>query len=77
MVLFTMKTEFSQFIDKLSTNYPPETPIALVKHAGYADQEEVITSTLGEVLEEVDQDQLPFEYLIYIGDFLEHRYKSE
>lgn len=76
MVLFTMRTEFKEFIDKLSINYPPETPIAIVKHAGYADKEEVIESTLGNVLEEVGTERLPFEYLIYVGDFLNHRYKK-
>lgn len=75
MVLFTMRTEFREFIDKLAINYPPETPIAIVKHAGYADKEEVVTSTLGTVLDDVDADTLPFEYLIYVGDFLNHRYK--
>lgn len=74
MVLFTMRTEFREFVEKLAVNYPPDTPIALVKHAGYADKEAVIRSTVGQVLEEVDQKQLPFEYLIYVGDFLQHRY---
>ncbi|MFO7908245.1 MAG: SAM-dependent methyltransferase [Planctomycetota bacterium] len=74
MVLFTMRTELREFVEKLAINYPPETPIALVKHAGYADKEEVITSTVGQVLDEIDEAQLPFEYLIYVGDFLQHRY---
>ena len=38
MVLFTMRTEFKEFIEKLSINYPPETPIAVVKYAGYAEK---------------------------------------
>jgi precorrin-4 methylase len=74
MVLFTMRTEFKEFIDKLSVNYPPETPVAVVKQAGYADKEEVIQATLGTILDRVDQEMLPFEYLIYVGDFLTHRY---
>ena len=76
MVLFTMRTEFKEFIDKLSINYSPETPIAIVKHAGYADKEEVIESTLGEILDNIDEKSLPFEYLIYVGDFLRHRYNK-
>ncbi len=76
MVLFTMRTEFKEFIDKLSINYPPETPIAIVKHAGYADKEEVIESTLGKVLDDIDEKSLSFEYLIYVGDFLKHRYNK-
>jgi precorrin-4 methylase len=75
MVLFTMRTEFEEFIQKLSINYPPETPLAVVKYAGFAGQEQVVQATLGTILQRVDPDQLPFEYLIYVGDFLSHRYK--
>lgn len=75
MVLFTMRTEFKEFIDKLSINYPPETPVAVVKHAGYAEKEEIIQATLGTILDRTGRERLPFEYLIYVGDFLTHRYK--
>jgi precorrin-4/cobalt-precorrin-4 C11-methyltransferase len=77
MVLFTMRTQFREFIDKLSVNYPPETPIAIVKYAGYKDKEQVIESTLGKVLDQIGEERLPFEYLIYVGDFLKHRYKPK
>jgi len=76
MIVFTMKTEFREFIEKLSINYPPETPMAIVKHAGYADKEEVIRGTLGSILDQVEQEELPFEYLIYVGEFLTHRYQK-
>jgi precorrin-4/cobalt-precorrin-4 C11-methyltransferase len=77
MVLFTMRTEFGEFIEKLSINYPPETPIAVVKNAGYAKKEEVIESTLGTVLDQVGEKGPGSVYLIYVGDFLNHRYKSQ
>lgn len=76
MVLFTMRAEFKSFIEKLQVNYPPETPVAVVKHAGYQDKEEVVQATLGTILEKVGQDRLSFEYLIYVGDFLTHRYNK-
>ncbi len=76
MVLFTMRTEFGEFIEKLSINYPPETPIAVVKNAGYSEKEEVIESTLGAVLDQVGKKGPGSVYLIYVGDFLNHRYKS-
>jgi precorrin-4/cobalt-precorrin-4 C11-methyltransferase len=76
MVLFTMRTEFEEFIRKLAVNYPPETPLAVVKFAGYADREEVIQATVGTILERVGQDSLPFEYLIYVGDFLTYRHRK-
>jgi len=76
MVLFTMRTKFGEFIEKLSINYPPETPIAVVINAGYAEKEEVIASTLGTVLDQVGEKGPGSAYLIYVGDFLNHRYKS-
>jgi precorrin-4 methylase len=77
MVLFTMKAEFDELIVKLSVNYPPETPVAVVKQAGYAEKEEVIQGTLATIRDRVGDERLPFEYLIYVGDFLTHRYKKE
>lgn len=76
MAVFTMKTEFREFIEKLSVNYPPETPVAIVKHAGCADKEDVIRGTLGTILGRVKQEELPFEYMIYVGEFLTHRYQK-
>jgi len=76
MVLFTMRTEFKVFIEKLLTHYPLETPVAVVKHAGYAAKEEVILGKLGTITDQIGQQKLPFEYLIYVGDFLVHRYKK-
>ncbi len=77
MVLFTMRTEFKEFIRKLAINYPADTPLAVVKYAGYADREQVIQATVGTILEKVGQDDLPFEYMIYVGDFLTFRYRKE
>ncbi len=77
MVLFTMRAEFPDFVSKLLVNYPPETPVAIVKYAGHSDREEVVRGKLGTIVEELkDDDALPFEYLIYVGDFLDHRYHS-
>ena len=77
MALFTMRTDFEEFIKKLSINYPAETPVAIVIQAGYADKEQVIEGTLGTILNQVGQKDLPFEYMIYVVDFLTYRYKKE
>lgn len=76
MVLFTMRGEFKDYLAKLSVHYPPQTPVAVVKHAGSVGKEEVIQGTLGTIAERVGEDRLPFEYLLYVGDFLTHRYKK-
>ncbi|KMY68032.1 tetrapyrrole methylase [Desulfocarbo indianensis] len=70
MVLFTMRTDFKKFIDALRKHYPPDTPVGMVIKAGYADQERVVRSTLGQVLEQQGEGRLPFEYLLYVGDAL-------
>ncbi len=70
MVLFTMRTEFKTFVDALSKHYTADTPVAIVESAGFADKEKVLRSTLGSVLTETEKGKLPFEYLLYVGDFL-------
>ena len=71
MVLFTMRTQFKKFVDGLSAHYAADTPVAIVFSAGYAEKERVLHGTLGTVLEQVGPDRLPFEYLLYVGDFLD------
>ena len=36
----------------------------------------MIQATVGTILERVGQDSLPFEYLIYVGDFLTYRHRK-
>lgn len=76
MVLFTMRAELPDLVKKLLAGYPPHTPVAIVKYAGYAQKEEVLRGTLGTIVEQVRPEGLPFEYLLYVGDFLEYRYKK-
>ncbi|GAB6906322.1 Uroporphyrin-III C/tetrapyrrole (Corrin/Porphyrin) methyltransferase [Desulfosarcina cetonica] len=70
MVLFTMRTQFQKFIDGLSAHYAPDTPVAIVFSAGYAEKERVLQGSLGTILEQVGTGRMPFEYLLYVGDFL-------
>ncbi len=71
MVLFTMRKEFKHFVDALSRHYPAETPVAIVSKAGYAQEEQVTRGTLGTILAQLGGDKMPFEYLLYVGDFLD------
>jgi precorrin-4 methylase len=73
MVLFTMRAEFKTFIDALAKHYPPHTPVAIVQSAGFVEREKVIRGRLDTILAEVDTGRIPFEYLLYVGDFLEGR----
>jgi len=44
---------------------------SVVSNAGYAQKEEVLRGTVGSIMEETAKNRLPFEYLIYVGGFLE------
>jgi precorrin-4 methylase len=71
MVLFTMRTEFNKFIQSLSQHYPDDTPVAVVFSAGYAAKEKVVHGTLATIGDKLGHGRLPFEHLLYVGDFLE------
>jgi precorrin-4 methylase len=70
MVLFTMRTQLKKFVDNLSKHYPSHTAVGMVFSAGYAEKEKVVRATLGSILDTVGTNKLPFEYLVYVGDFM-------
>ena len=70
MVFFTMRLKLPQIVEGLKQNYPGDTPVAIVCHAGYADKEKVIHATLDTILQRVGGQKLPFENLVYVGDFM-------
>lgn len=74
MVLFTMRDRFESFITALLTNYPRDTPLAVVRHAGQRARESVVVTTLDKAFEAIEADDLRSEYLIYVGEFLAFRY---
>lgn len=76
MVFFTMFLDLEKVVKKLKTHYPPQTPIAIVLYAGYREKEKIIQGTLDTILEKTKGEKLPFEHLIYVGDFITNRYKT-
>lgn len=80
MVIFmptVRNTKLKDLVAKLSTHYSPQTPIALVACAGYQEKERVIRGTLENIVNKLGNQSLPFEHLIYVGDFLTHEMKLE
>lgn len=80
MVIFmptVRNTKLKDLVAKLSTHYEAETPIALVVSAGYQKKERVIRGTLDNIVDKVGDKILPFEHLIYVGEFLTHEMKAE
>jgi precorrin-4 methylase/uncharacterized GH25 family protein len=76
MAFFTMFMKLPEVVKQLETQYPADTPVAVVQHAGYREKERVIRGTLATILDAVKADPVDFEYMIYVGDFLTKRYKS-
>ena len=70
LVFFTMRIKLPHVVEELKLNYPGDTPVAVVCHAGYHDKEKVFMTTLDNVLDTTKDMDLPFEHLIYVGDFL-------
>lgn len=69
MVFFTMGLDLPEVVEQLKQSYPGDTPMAIVSYAGFKDRETVLLATLDTILER-SGGKLPFEHLIYVGDFL-------
>ncbi len=76
MAFFTMFMDMEKVVNKLKTHYPADTPAAIVKHAGYQDREGVIIGTLDTIMDKIADEDLAFEYMFYVGDFLVNRYEK-
>jgi precorrin-4/cobalt-precorrin-4 C11-methyltransferase len=68
-MVFFMDRKFDKFITHLKTLYPVDTPIAIVINAGYDKKEKVVIATL-DTIESKVQGKLPFNHLVYVGNFL-------
>jgi precorrin-4 methylase len=77
MVFFTMFLDLENVVTKLKTCYAPDTPVAIVLFAGYKERQGIIHGTLDTILEKTKGEKLPFEHLIYVGDFLTNRYDRD
>ena len=77
MAFFTMFMDMEKVVGQLKTHYPGDTPVAIVQHAGYRDKERVIIATLDTILGKIKGLDMDFEYMLYVGDFLENRYQKK
>ena len=73
MAIF-MNRDLKNLMARLSTYYPPQTPIGIVVYAGYKEKERVIRGTIETIVDKVGDEKLPFEHLIYVGNFLTNQY---
>jgi precorrin-4 methylase len=71
MVFYTMLFDYPKVLSQLQHYYSADTPVAVVVDAGDHQNEQVIRSTVGRFLKEVDYRNLPAErHILLVGKFL-------
>jgi precorrin-4 methylase len=71
MVFYTMLLDYQKVFSQLKRYYPADTPVAVVSDAGNRENQQVIRSTVGRFLKEVDYRNLPAErHILLVGKFL-------
>jgi precorrin-4/cobalt-precorrin-4 C11-methyltransferase len=72
MIFYTMNLNYPALFAQLKKYYPSDTPVAVVSFAGDRQKQEVLRSTVGRFLTEVDYKNLPADaHTLLVGKFLE------
>ncbi len=72
LVIYTMNLNYARLFEQLKQHYPEDTPVAVVSYAGETDKQQVVRSTVGRFLSEVDYKKLPVDaHTVLVGKFLE------
>jgi precorrin-4/cobalt-precorrin-4 C11-methyltransferase len=72
MVFYTMGLNYSRLFQQLNKYYPASTPVAVVSFAGERDKQQIVRSTVGRFLKDVDYKKLPNDaHTVLVGKFLE------
>ncbi len=72
LVFFAMRSRFVQLTEQLKRVLPGSTPLAVVCHAGRSQQHTVVLATLDTAVTALQGREVPFEHLVYVGDFLSY-----
>jgi precorrin-4/cobalt-precorrin-4 C11-methyltransferase len=71
LVYYTMHMDYPKLFAQLKKYYPALTPVAIVAYAGDHEKQQVIRSTVGSFLTEVDYKALPPDmHMLLVGKFL-------
>ena len=72
LVIYTMNLNYTRLFKNLQKHYPASTPVAVVSFAGDREKEQVMRSTVGRFLTDVDYKNLPSDaHTLLVGEFLE------
>jgi precorrin-4/cobalt-precorrin-4 C11-methyltransferase len=71
MAFYTMSLNYPRLFEQLKKHYPADTPVAVISFAGDREKQQVLKSTVGKFLTEVDYKKLPIDaHLLMVGKFL-------
>ncbi len=72
MIFYTMGMNYPRLFEKLNRHYPATTPVAVVSFAGERGKQQIVRSTVGRFMKDVDYKKLPNDaHTILVGKFLE------
>ena len=72
MIFYTMGLNYPRLFEQLNKHYPASTPVAVVSYAGERDKQQIVRSTVGRFLRDVDYKKLPNDaHTVLVGKFLE------
>jgi precorrin-4/cobalt-precorrin-4 C11-methyltransferase len=72
MIFYTMDLNYPALFAQLKRHYPASTPVAIVSFAGDRQKQQVLRSTVGSFLAEVDYKSLPVDaHTVLVGKLLE------
>lgn len=72
MVFYTMGMNYPRLFEQLRRHYPANTPVAVVSFAGDRGKQQVVRSTVGGFMKDVDYKKLPADaHTVLVGKFLE------
>jgi precorrin-4 methylase len=72
MIFYSMGLNYPQLFEQLKRHYPANTPVAIVSFAGDRDRQQIVRSTVGRFLEDIDHKKLPVDaHTLLVGKFLE------
>ena len=72
MIFYTMNLNYPRLFEQLKSHYPASTPVAVVSFAGDRQNQQIVHSTVGRFLTEVDYKRLPADaHILLVGKFLQ------
>ena len=72
MIFYTMGMNYPRLFEQLNRHYPATTPVAVVSFAGERGKQQIVRSTVGRFMKDVDYKKLPNDaHTILVGKFLE------